>query len=267
MEKTSFKKIMEFRLWHCRSTGTKKPNWLLVLSQILSPLLVVSFLNFGCKKKSDDSPSPFLGITVYNDFKTHPDTFIFKAESTIPCNYKWNFADGSTEVTGDSVMHLFDYGFFNIVLKGETTAGKTATTIKGINASPYTKANIINFSLNSWPVHKSDGTAWDSDGSAADIYCQIWNGNTYVSTTVSNNAPQGTAINFNFITPFAITQFDKSIIIKVFNYNLSPETDDLMETVVIEKNLTPLMTNQLPYAVQQSFSGSQTNGTLSFIWQ
>ncbi|HCI58070.1 MAG TPA: hypothetical protein DFH96_04750, partial [Bacteroidetes bacterium] len=79
---------MEFRLWHCRSTGTKKPNWLFLLSQILSPLLVVSFLNFGCKKKSDDSPSPFLGITVYNDFKTHPDTFIFKAESTIPCNYK-----------------------------------------------------------------------------------------------------------------------------------------------------------------------------------
>lgn len=266
MEKTTLKKIMGFRLWHCRSTGFKKLNWLLFLSQILLPIFVASFLISGCKKKSDDSPSPFLGITVYNDFKTHPDTFIFKAESTIPCNYKWNFADGSTEGSGDSVMHICDYGFYNVVLKGETAEGKTATTIKGINASPYTKANIVSLSLNSWPVHKSDGTTWDSDGSAADIYCQIWNGNTYVSTTVSTNAPQGTA-NFNFITPFAITQFDKSIIIKVFNYNFSPETDDLMETVVIEKNLTPLMTNQLPYAGQQLFNGGQTNGALNFIWQ
>ena len=40
-----------------------------------------------------------------------------------------------------------------------------------------------------------------------------------------------------------------------------------METVVIEKNLTPLMTNQLPYAGQQLFNGGQTNGALNFIWQ
>ncbi len=267
MEKTFLKKIIMFQLRHRCCTGIKKQNRLFPLTQILLSLFAINVLITGCKKKSDDGPNPFLGITVYNDFKTHPDTFIFKAESTIPCNYKWNFNDGSMEISGDSVMHIFDYGFFDVVLKGETSEGKSATTIKGINASPYTKANVISFSLNSWPVYKSDGTAWDSDGSAADIYCQIWNGNNYVSTTVSNNAPQGTAILFNFISPFAITMFDKSIIIKVFNYNLSPETDDLMETVVIEKNLTPLMTNQLPYAVQQSFSGGQTNGTLNFIWQ
>lgn len=118
MEKTSLKKIKVFQLWLRCCTAIKKQNRLFTLTHILLSLFAINVLITGCKK-SQTIANPFLGITVYNDFKTHPDTFIFKAESTIPCNYKWNFNDGSMEISGDSVMHIFDYGFFDVMLKGK----------------------------------------------------------------------------------------------------------------------------------------------------
>jgi hypothetical protein len=235
--------------------------------QVIGVLTIFILLGIGCKKKSDDTPIPFLGITVYDDFKTHPDTFIFKASATIPCSFVWNFADGSLPDQGDSVMHIFNYGYYKITLKGTSQSGKTATTISGINASPYKKAKIISLTLQSWPALRSDGTTWDTDGTSPDLYCELINGNNIGYTTVAANPISGSSINFNFSSPLSVTQFDKTLTIKLYNQNTLPVEDDLMYTLNIDDNVTELMTQQLPYAQSKNFASDKITGTIYLIWE
>lgn len=237
------------------------------MNRILYFFLCLSVLS--CKKKSeDDAPNPFLGITIYNAIRTHPDTAQFRAASTIPATFTWNFADGSAEITGDSVEHVFDYGYYFVSLKGITSAGKSAVTIKGINTSPYTQALITGINVTKLNLTRPDGSPWDVDNSGPDVYCQLSVGSMQATSSAINNVTSTGSLNLNliFLTPLVNSQFDQPIVLKIYNQNDNPIADDLMATITVNKNLTDIMTTSLPYATNKPFQTDNVEGLIYFYW-
>lgn len=229
-------------------------------------LVVVSISS--CKKDNSEPATPFIGITVENKFKTQPDTVKFIANSTIPCIYNWNFGDGSSDGTGETVTHIFDIGYYYVTLTATTNANKSASVFKGVNTSKYKRAVINNIKFSQLPFTRSNGSPWDSDGTKPDVFCEISTGARTGTTTVQNNVDVGGGINLslNFFPSFSDSLFDEPIIIKVYNSNESPQENDLMETITLDKNLTDLIKNQEPYDTSKPFQTTNVIGSLGFYW-
>ncbi|MBS1765250.1 MAG: hypothetical protein JSS90_09830 [Bacteroidetes bacterium] len=232
-------------------------------------VLVTAVVCSLCQKEGENAPAPFLGISVYSFFRTHPDTFSFKATSTIPCEYIWNFGDGTADVSGDSVLHNFDYGYYYVMLRGKTAAGSTASTVKGVNASPYSRAKITNLKLTRLPATRTDGTSWNSNNEGTDVYGLASNGNNQSFTATIYHATLGdtTDVTLHFSIPLNVEYFDKPLIIKIFKHNMTPIADELIETITLDKNVTELMTNNPPYSQLLNFKTSTSEGSLTFYWQ
>ncbi len=231
-----------------------------------SCLLLVAFSS--CKKDKEEAANPFIGITVNNEIKTQPDTISFSGSSTIPATFTWDFGDGSPTAAGETVSHIFDIGYYYVTLNAVTAANKTASVFKGVNTSPYRRAIINNVKIFQLPVSRTDGTAWDADGSHPDVYCKLRIGSSSGRTTTLNDVTtgQGLTINLGFFVSFNDSLFNDPLIIELYNENELPAEDDLMEVVTIDKNLTELMTTQLPYATTKAFQNNNVSGQLGFIW-
>jgi len=230
-------------------------------------ILLVSVIS-ACKKDNSEAPTPFIGITIENPVKTQPDTVKFIANSTIPCTYNWNFGDGSSEGTGETVTHIFDIGYYYVTLTATTDANKSASVFKGVNTSKYKRAVINNIKFSQLPFTRSNGAPWDTDGTKPDVFCEISTGTRTGTTTVQNNVDVGGGINLslNFFPSFSDSLFDQPLVIKIYNSNESPQENDLMETITLDKNLTDLIKPQEPYDTSKPFQATNVIGSLSFYW-
>lgn len=229
-------------------------------------LVVVSISS--CKKDNSEPATPFIGITVENKFKTQPDTVKFIANSTIPCSYSWNFGDGSSDETGETVTHIFDIGYYYVTLTATSDANKTASVLKGVNTSKYKRAVINNVKFSQLPLLKPDGSPWDSDGTRPDVFCEISTGTRKGTTATVENADwsSGGGLSLNFFPSFSDSLFDQPLVIKVYNSNELPQENDLIEIITLDRNLIDLIKNQEPYDTTKPFETGNVVGSLGFFW-
>ncbi|MBC7875219.1 MAG: PKD domain-containing protein, partial [Ferruginibacter sp.] len=94
------------------------------------------------------NPTPTISVNPDRNYICQPGNIIFTAPgSTFITNYEWNFGDGSPlQVTGiNTVTHFFgSYGNFNVVVRGITAAGCSATASTSVQV---TRFQVINTSV------------------------------------------------------------------------------------------------------------------------
>lgn len=232
----------------------------------LLQLALLALLVGGCKKKEEETPAaPFVDFTITNSIKTHPDTVLLDATSSQSGTlFSWDFGDGSSKGSGQSTTHIFDYGYYFIVLSG-TNNGQTSTTRHGINLSPFSKILISNITVTRIPSTNSNSEAWDTDGTGPDVFCRLSIPSNSVSTGATANVTGGT-VSLPYATSLVVNSIDQFIKLEIIDTDAPALSDEIIETITQSDGVTSLMTSTVPYQTTLTFTGSTTTAVITFQW-
>jgi PKD repeat protein len=185
---------------------------------------------FGCKKKSqEETTAPIIDtIYVYLDKVFPHDTVYLKAHANKASTFKWNFDDGTTEGTGDSVRHIYSGAGYYDVICSATADGKTSTKYVYVNNTQFTRAKVVSVTVTSMPSTPSSGTTWDNDGTGPDLRCIMHLPNNEAESSVSPNVIPSSNMN-------AILPYTTSLIVTPLSQNIPfdiVDVDDISNDMV-----------------------------------
>ena len=149
------------------------------------------------------NPTPTISINADRNYICQPGNIIFTAPgSAFISSYEWDFGDGTPlQVTGgNSITHFFNsYNSFNVVVRGITAAGCSATASTSVQV---TRFPIINASVTPnkgcIPVNSTltaSATLPTGDASANFLW-DFGDGSPTANTAVNN-----TTHTYNIVTP------------------------------------------------------------------
>ena len=135
--------------------------------------LVVSVLISSCKKKEEELTPPIITAIVADTThdKTLPrDTIYFSVVTNIPATIEWNFGDGSSNASGESVVHVFSQIKYHRVSVTATANDRTAIATTDVNTTVWKKCFLLKVTVKSIPATNPLGGTWDSDATGPDLF-------------------------------------------------------------------------------------------------
>ena len=228
------------------------------MNKIIILLLTLSAFLCSCKKNEADKPNPSIDFTFSGNTGTAPASVAFTATLQNASTVSWEFGDGQTG-TGTSVTHIYStLGLFEVTAKTTSEDGVSASQIKYVNVSPYSRINITQVFI-SVPTSKPVGGTWDTNPGATnpDLYCKIFNSSGSQITsqnTYANNVFSTTYV----ISPIAqITDFNGKFTVKVFDYDLGATQDETIATFEVRPGDSFSPTLPFPNIISKSSGGTQ----------
>ena len=212
------------------------------------------------------NPTPTISINANRSYICQPGTISFTAPgSSFITNYEWNFGDGSPIqfTNSNSVIHFFgSYNNFNVVVRGITISGCSATASMGVQVNRFP---IINASItpNQGCIPVNSTLTASASLPAGDAVANfLWNfgDGSPVSNTVVNSIPH----IYNITTPITTASVTITSTQGCTNQYSYP---------TFAFGTPPFNTNAVTSDGRSSYCGSETiqfNGTAtnanSYLW-
>ena len=162
-------------------------------------ILIMVLLISSCKKKEDEQPAPV--ITEVTADKTQDkvlplDTVYFKVTTNIPATIDWDFGDGTSHASGESVMHVFTQIKYYRVSVSAAANNKTAIGTVDVNTTVWKKCNLLKVVVKSIPSTNTLGGNWDTDATGPDLFAYpAITGYTNTLTPIAPNITAFTNLN------------------------------------------------------------------------
>lgn len=189
-------------------------------------LLLVALIT-SCKK--DNPPAPVIDFIYSNNICTPPDTVQFHATVENVNSVQWYFGDGGSG-TGLDVSHVYTHAGYYAVQAIATGEGGTISRFKNVNVSPYTVLRITRTST-TVPLLNPGGSPWDTEPNPAnnnpDLRVILYNSSGAEIMNDHFVAADVFSAAFNYPSPVAVTDFEGSFTVKVYDYD-TPSFDDFI---------------------------------------
>lgn len=190
-------------------------------------VFVASIFISSCKKKEDEElPAPFINKIIADKSKDKVlplDTVYFSVVTNIPSTIEWDFDDGTSNATGENVMHVFSQIKYYRVSVRATANNRTAIGTTDINTTAFSKFRLLYITVKAIPVTNPLGGVWDTDGlMLPDIFAfPDIAGFTNFTTPTIDDVPTGS--NLNYQLSFGGPQFFDDM---GSDFKISLEDDD-----------------------------------------
>lgn len=193
--------------------------------RILAILIGISIIS--CKKKEEEEKQATIDFTYSGNIGTPPSNVSFTATPSDAGTVEWDFGDGTT-ASGTSVSHTYtNTGFFSVYCKLTTSYGSAGKT-KNVNVSPYTFISILELQGTA-PLLNTSGIAWDaSTDNDPDLFFRVYNSNGNEVGNTAVGASNTFQLQLTINPAISFYDFDETFKVKLFDYDLSPDTDDLV---------------------------------------
>jgi PKD repeat protein len=233
-----------------------------VLKYYILSFISISLL-FACRKKEEEKPHPVITYSFSNNKGSIPVTVHFNALMLNSSTVSWDFGDGQTG-TGSNTSHTYTTsGFFNVVAKTTNSEGEVASAEGHVDVSPFTKMVIEKITV-IVPGKKNDTTAWDTDGSNADLYCDVYNSSgTNLTAASSPYTLNSSSAVCEYSPGITITDFYNNFKVQIMDYDLGSGSEFITAFYIRPGDYIPSSPSSVR-AISQSNGASSINVKLAW---